>query len=668
MTTANTAENTDSLINATLAGICSDIRECGDGNRNETLNTKAFKAYQIVGAGQLTEQEVTNSLTIEAEFIGLPANEIKDTLRSAKAKGMADPKPVNGSKSDLSPEIKHKAQQQAKTQNDAALKKQTYSLEQLYKMRSNSAADSPYLKRKNLTDPNIINCFFSGEDNKGSFTAHVLFNDSNKECGYERIYHDNRKMISAGCGATGVYFGAFTSGEMDDSVCYITEGAADAISIMLATKSDCYSATSAGNIQKVADLKKADYKKVIVCLDSDEAGLKAADKLKESFEVRLPITPGSDYSDAFVSGGVEEVLIQLKNKPKQPVNLLDFSSFTLNDSVEDMEAQMKDDVFIMGEFALMGQITCIYAAPNTGKTLMCTKLLIDAVNNENIAGEDIFYINADDTYRGLVTKTKMFNKYGINMLAPGHNGFKTEHVIQILSSMTADDQARGKVVVLDTLKKFNDLMNKTTSRPFNEILRQFASKGGTVIQLAHINKHRDAEGKPVYQGTTDNVDDIDCAYFLDCTQEVEGIAPNGNKMTTKIVQFENFKSRGDVVQKESYQYKRIDKAGYENIINSIDLVDEARAALAEKQDRQNALLEQNESAIECVIDGIKCGENSTTVLIERLIEVEGLSKAKARALLGAHEGDNYSDGHRWKVEKGGERNLHIYSELNVWGK
>ena len=350
-----------------------------------------------------------------------------------------------------------------------------------------------------------------------------------------------------------------------------------------------------------------------------------------------------------------------KEKPKS------FADFALNKMVDSMKQQMLDDVYILGEFAILGQITNLYAGPNTGKTAITIKLLIDAVKQGDIEGGDVFYINADDTYRGLVTKTELVNEYGINMLAPGHNDFERSHVEEILKRMTQKSTAKGKIIIVDTLKKFSDLMDKKASSNFMELLRQFVSKGGSVILLAHINKKRDDEGKPIFQGTTDSVDDADCCYTIDCVQSITEKDYGGIETTSKSIMFENFKARGDVTQKHTYSYEVIKGQPYNSIINSFKSVDDTLGLQMQEAQRIKELIAANSDHIECVLDGIKAGITQKTELLERLVENQAISKAAARKVLDIHEGDERSKGHYWKCTKGGEKNVKFYSELPIFG-
>ena len=184
------------------------------------------------------------------------------------------------------------------------------------------------------------------------------------------------------------------------------------------------------------------------------------------------------------------------------------------------------------------------------------------------------------------------------MLAPGHNGFKSENLLELLQIMIKDNLARGIILILDTLKKFTDPMDKHTASAFGRIIRQFISKGGSVITLAHTNKHRDLHGKLVYQGTSDIVDDADCVYTIDTSES----SPN---VYTAL--FENIKNRGDVARTVGYQFEVIKGQRYEDLLNSVMLVDETSMELARQEQEINLILEKNADIIETIVDLIESG-------------------------------------------------------------
>ncbi|WP_077340032.1 AAA family ATPase [Pseudocolwellia agarivorans] len=336
--------------------------------------------------------------------------------------------------------------------------------------------------------------------------------------------------------------------------------------------------------------------------------------------------------------------------------IFDLTQFSLNGSSKEMESKMLDDKFVLGRMAILGQATAIYAKPNAGKTLMTLWLLIDAIQRDEIEGNKVFYINADDNHKGLVYKLKLAEKHGFHMLAPSYNGFNSNDFLPMLNTIIQQDTASGTVIILDTLKKFTDVMDKKIGSEFGKVVRAFVSNGGTVIMLAHTNKHRDGDGKVIFSGTSDIVDDIDCAYTLDTTSE---------DPFNKTVTFENFKSRGDVIKEIAYSYSATEGQDYYELLHSIEPVDEARADKLKAQRLIDEKLVKNELIIEAVLELLSEGINSKTELAEGVRKNTGESLKKVHNVLKAHEGHNFLKGDRWHVSKV-EKNKHVYLVTHVF--
>jgi hypothetical protein len=212
-----------------------------------------------------------------------------------------------------------------------------------------------------------------------------------------------------------------------------------------------------------------------------------------------------------------------------------WDSFSINNEIDNMKLKMLIDVFIIDRIALQGQHTAIYAPPNSGKTLIVMHELVQAIQSNDIDAKNIFYINADDTYRGLIQKTEIANKIGdgFNMLAPDFHGFKNNLLIVMLQDLIKRDECQKKIIVLDTLKKFVDLMDKKLSSQISNVLRSFCSHGGSIISLAHVNKNQNSDGKNVYAGTSDIVDDSDCCFIIDIVSDNDD-KNEAHKMTIAI--------------------------------------------------------------------------------------------------------------------------------------
>lgn len=146
---------------------------------------------------------------------------------------------------------------------------------------------------------------------------------------------------------------------------------------------------------------------------------------------------------------------------------------------------MNNDVYIFDELALSGQVTLFYAMPNTGKTLLFIRFIIDSIKAERLNPEDVIYINADDNYKGLLTKSKIAKQWGFHMISPQEANIKPADIVNLLENVANHDQAKGKVFIIDTLKKFADMLNKTSLSGLLEVFRKLATKGGAVIIAGH---------------------------------------------------------------------------------------------------------------------------------------------------------------------------------------
>lgn len=309
-----------------------------------------------------------------------------------------------------------------------------------------------------------------------------------------------------------------------------------------------------------------------------------------------------------------------------------------------MRETMLNDVFVLSQIALLGQITIIYAKPNTGKTLLTLWLLIQSIHAGRIKAEDVFYINADDSYKGLIEKLELGEEHGFNMLSPGHNDFKANDLTKYLAQLVLNDDAKGKVIILDTAKKFVDLMDKKSGSKFMDSAREFVTNGGTLILLAHTNKNRDADNKVVFGGTSDAVDDSDCAYTLDQTDDVGGI---------KTVLFENIKKRGDCSQEVAFSYTTNAGQSYLEYLNSIVCLDPEQVANAKAaMDAAEKLLE-DQVVIDAVIAALTTGDMLKTALVNAVHDA-GHSKKRINEVLADYVGS------KWVLVAGG-KNSHLYS-------
>ena len=303
--------------------------------------------------------------------------------------------------------------------------------------------------------------------------------------------------------------------------------------------------------------------------------------MTEISKVLLPADEkGNDPSD---HRGDANIWQKVEREPKALDRLRHLS---VTNRITEMEANLQNEEYIFPDLALSGQIALFYAWPNTGKTIFFLKFIRDAISDGRVKAEDVFYINADDSYKGLFTKAKLAKEIGFVMISPSEAGVSHQDILTMLVEISADDDASGKVILLDTLKKFADMMSKSSQADLYETLRRFITKGGTVILAGHANKHKNGEGKLVYEGTSDTMNDVDCVYSMyrmtDAQEE------------TQIVEFRREKDRGDVIAKVSYQYRK-NGTSYLAMLDSIERIDddEAQKVIAERHRQE--LKEQYET-------------------------------------------------------------------------
>ncbi len=328
----------------------------------------------------------------------------------------------------------------------------------------------------------------------------------------------------------------------------------------------------------------------------------------------------------------------------------------INGSLAEMKAQMLRDVFVLDGIALLGQLTTIYAKPNAGKTLTTIYMLTQSIKAGRIKGADVYYINADDSGNGLVSKGYIAKQYGFGMIAPAYSGFKSDDLVTKLKQSIFEDTARGKIIILDTLKKFTDLMHKTKGTEFMKVAREFTLKGGTMIMLAHANKNRGMDGKIVAGGTSDIGDDCDCVYLLD---EVSKTA------TAKTVLFENAKKRGNNVQEMSFSYA-LSSENYEELLESVKPLDFETIERTKIECVINARLEKDKHAIEAITEGIRQGNHKRTDLVKFAMDKDnfGIPRQKVWEVLDRYTGEKLNSSNLWHVQIG-DKNAKIYYLLSA---
>jgi hypothetical protein len=165
-------------------------------------------------------------------------------------------------------------------------------------------------------------------------------------------------------------------------------------------------------------------------------------------------------------------------------------------------------------------------------------------------------------------------------------------------------------------------------------------KGGTVIALAHANKKPGADGKPVYSGTTDIVDDFDCAYTLSTvTNDVD----HGQK----LVEFTNIKRRGNVAISAAYSYSSVPQASYDELVLSVQELDINQLVPI----KQVAELQSDLPVIAALEACIALGINTKMKMIDAVSKRTTESNRNVLKVIEKYTGDDPQQ-HRWQYAVG----------------
>ena len=455
--------------------------------------------------------------------------------------------------------------------------------------------------------------------------------------------------------------GVIQLGKGGDSI-LVGEGVETCLSGMLATGIPAWVAMSAGGLRTL-DLP-GEIAKVTILADGDNEGESAAVYAAERWasegrRVNIARAPKSaDFNDILTKenyehggSGLEAVRdIISAGEPVAPKKPSCFDDFAIRESYEEMVDRLGAETQLLGPLATNGQMTILYAPTNKGKTLLTLHLVQELLSNQFIGRERCFqvvYVNADDNSRGIAEKQNILQPMGVLQLAPGHNNFEPNLLWILMRNAAVEGLASQYVVILDTLKKWIDLFDSKGISRATKSLKEFTAAGGTVFALAHTNKHTDEEGKLVYKGTTDVLDDWDCAW----------IGKPSDTSTHDILTLSNLKMRSDQPSTVSYQWLK-DK-DYETKFRSVERVAENEVERMEQKAAIKAAQDEHCVTIDAIEAAISSGVTGKTRIIEHAADVSGEGTAYVRSVLDKFTGPPSSDSGLWFFSKG-ERNLHYY--------
>lgn len=366
-------------------------------------------------------------------------------------------------------------------------------------------------------------------------------------------------------------------------------------------------------------------------LDFDEIRAAVRDKVKIVVPSLTYLFDDEDEADLPAVTDKED---EAENIPDVGVPQTPFDKHSLLGSEAEMERFAVNAVALLGSVIMMGQFGLIYAQPNTGKTLLTIALLLQAIEEKRLDPRLCYYINADDNNEGILEKLQLFNEMGAHTLVPGHKNFDPEKLIDLMLAMVADDQCKGVVLILDTLKCFIDLMDKKRSTQFAKVVRQFVVAGGTFVGLAHTNKNPGGNGKPVYAGTSDFHEACDVACYL--------IPVENTDQGDKVVKFELFKKRGGGNRNEAYSFSGLNDASYHQLVASVQKIDPDEMQKYE----QSAQLVADQLVVEAICNALNDTPQQKMALAKHVSATIKASRRQVIEVLERYAGPD-PEQHRW---------------------
>lgn len=329
-----------------------------------------------------------------------------------------------------------------------------------------------------------------------------------------------------------------------------------------------------------------------------------------------------------------------------------FHRHSLIGDVDKLRAQALQVTPLFGSFLMNGHSSMIYAKPNSGKTLILLSLIISAVEEGRVSGDDILFVNADDNSSGLAEKGEILARVGVHMVAPNLKGFKVRDFADKLREAAVDGSARGRIVVIDTIKKMTNLMDKTRSSEFANVCREFVMAGGTIIGLGHTAKNPNPDGSPRYQGTTDILEDFDAVYVAEVKQGPPGAAE-------RVVVFRKEKSRADSPQEVAYAYSTEEGGTYEDKLWSLRVVE-----TSELEGLQLEALQVNDAdLIEVIRYFLKSGQGDVgkDKMLRAVASMADAPRSQVERVLNAYTGSDPAR-HLWNYTRG-DRGKRTYTLL-----
>jgi len=304
-------------------------------------------------------------------------------------------------------------------------------------------------------------------------------------------------------------------------------------------------------------------------------------------------------------------------------------------SQEEAEA-MADPEFLFPNLVISGHVGVYPAEPGAGKTT-----IFRYVAGEMAAsGLRVFYVNSDTSGGDAKEMVRHAEQHGYTMLLPDLAGRPMDEILANLHAMNEQRADYSDVVfIIDTLKKMVDVISKSRSKELYRLFRGLSGKGMTIVLLAHTNKYKDAEGKPIYEGTGDLRSDVDELIYL---------IPQKHDDGSMTVSTDPDKVRG------AFEPITFHISPDREVTLKEQFVDVLSVRQAEMQ-REN-----DQAAIEAITEAIQAGDYKHVMILDHCKDKHGMGRRTVEAVLRRYSREPTR---LWKREKAFQNNAWVYELL-----
>lgn len=308
------------------------------------------------------------------------------------------------------------------------------------------------------------------------------------------------------------------------------------------------------------------------------------------------------------------------SRPTQKVDPL--ASILGCEMTAEQVAKLADQKYIEPGLIVHGHIIVLPAPPNAGKTSIVFFHLAPRWTGQYT----VLYVDADSNPSDVKRMHAHAAKSGIRYITPDYiEGGSAEKTLKDFQSLAATDaDLSSYVLVIDTLKKFANVLQKEGMRALMKLFRKLSSKGMTVLLLAHTNKYRDPEGNLVFEGVGDLKSDCDEMIFFEPKENSDGsltVSTRRDKSRALIGKFTWTIHRDRTVTQES------------------DYVD----VLADS--RREAMREKDQPVLEAITELLASGAIKSQTEILAHCAAFRFAEKRVRAVLQRYSGD------LWREEK-----------------